>query len=133
LLLKRAMTESPYPGIWQVVSGKKLAGEHAADTARREVREETGVEPIGLWALPFVNTFYAPGDDRIHAVPTFAAELAQDAGVQLSDEHSESRWVTRKDADAIVQWPAHSTMMDLVTAYVMSQRGSVLRIPHSKQ
>ena len=133
LLLKRAPTEQPYPGIWQIVSGRRLAGESAPQTALREVREETGVDPVGLRILPYVNTFYTVEDDRVQSVPTFAAELPADAMVSISEEHSASDWVTRKKAEHLVQWPAHGVMMDLVREYVVRQRGSVHRIPHSNQ
>jgi len=128
LLLKRAPTESPYPGIWQVVSGKRTSGENAVSAALREIREETGCTPEHMWVLPFVNTFYAPAGDAVHMVPAFAAEVASDAEVVLSDEHTESRWVSRKTASALVQWPSHLTMMDLVEQYILHERGSVHQV-----
>jgi len=128
LLLKRAATEMPYPGIWQVVSGRRKLNESATDTAVREVREETGIDPLGVWVLPFVNTFYAPDGDAIHSVPTFAAETPPTETVRLSDEHSECSWVSRKEAAEIVHWPSHLTMMDLVTGHVLSERSAYQKI-----
>lgn len=41
LLIERAA----HPGFWQSVTGSLEAGEHPADTARRELAEETGLTP----------------------------------------------------------------------------------------
>ena len=131
LLLKRSPGKRPYPGIWQVVSGRKVATERATETALREVREETGVDPDGAWLLPFVNTFYSPDGDVVHSVPAFAAEVPESAEIVLSGEHSEYRWVSRAEAEVLVQWPSHLTMMDLVQNFVTQERGDVGRFyPH---
>ena len=52
LLARRA--HEPFRGLWDLVGGFLAEGEHPADGARREVREETGVELelgrfLGLW------------------------------------------------------------------------------------
>ncbi len=128
LLLKRSTNEKPYPGIWQVVSGRRRRSERPVSTAIREVREETGAAPVGLWVLPFVNTFYAPAGDAVHVVPTFAAEVRSAAKIRLSGEHDDYAWVSRRVAGSRVQWPAHLTMMDLVRTYVLKPKSAVHRI-----
>ena len=50
LCLRRARTRR-LPGVWQPVTGKRRRGETAFAAARREVREETGLEPRRWWAL----------------------------------------------------------------------------------
>lgn len=129
LLLKRSKSERPYPGIWQVVSGRVRGKEKASETALREVQEETGTHPLRMWVLPLVNSFYAAREDAIQSVPTFAVEVSSSADVFLSKEHESFAWVTRRKAASLVQWPAHLDMMDLVRSYILHERGSIHRIP----
>lgn len=53
LLLERV---SP-PGFWQSVTGTLDWGESAAECAAREVREETGLEPVGLRDARVTHSF----------------------------------------------------------------------------
>jgi len=39
----------PYPGLWQMVTGKIKPYEKAYQTAMREIKEETGLVPVQLW------------------------------------------------------------------------------------
>ncbi len=92
LLLKRSESEI-YPGIWQMVSGKIKAGEKAFETALREIKEETGLTPVKLWAAPNINSFYQADKDYISFLPVFAALVNPDDEVTISKEHSEFKWV----------------------------------------
>ncbi len=49
--------DMPWPGYWTPIGGWREADENPQDSARREVREEAGIEITGLRALP------APHDD----------------------------------------------------------------------
>lgn len=56
ILLKRPMTNRSYPGHWSLVAGKIENGETPTEAAKREIKEETGIdvgEPLGsmepLW------------------------------------------------------------------------------------
>ncbi len=104
LLLKRA------PGIWlggtwQAVHGKIETAETARQAALRELREETGQEPRRFWQLEFVNTFYVAEKDRIVMCAGFAAEVAADAAIRLSDEHTDYRWEPYERALRSYMWP----------------------------
>ena len=48
LLLQRQEGESLHPGMWQIITGTIDEGERALDTARRELKEETGLSAIQL-------------------------------------------------------------------------------------
>jgi dATP pyrophosphohydrolase len=104
LLLKRAPAIW-LGGTWQAVHGKIETGETAPQAALRELREETGLRPLGFWQLEFVNTFYVAKQDRILMCACFAAEVAADAVVRLSDEHTDYRWEPYEQALRSYMWP----------------------------
>ena len=44
LITKRAPEKKPYPNMWEITGGAVVAGEDSLDAARRELREEIGIE-----------------------------------------------------------------------------------------
>lgn len=104
LILKRSATERIYPGLWQIVTGTINGSEQAVACALREVKEETGCEPVRFWRLPFVNSFYDASADAIHLCPHFAAEISASSEPTLSREHDASRWCSRAEAEAVLPW-----------------------------
>jgi dATP pyrophosphohydrolase len=104
LLLKR-VAGVRLGGTWQAVHGRIEAGEAAWQAALRELKEETGLTPLGFWQIEFVNTFYLATEDRILICPCFAAEIAADVDVVLSDEHTDFRWEPVEQALETFMWP----------------------------
>ena len=109
LLLRR----SDDPAFWQSVTGSLEAGETPIAAARRELREETGIEaePVdrrtrtrfeirGVW-----RARYAP--DVTHNVEhVFEVRLDAPRDVMLSpDEHLAFRWVPADEALALASSP----------------------------
>ena len=91
LLLQRA---SEYlRGVWSYVAGHIAAGETAAQAARRELAEETGLAPRAFYATSFCEQFYDAGNDCIMIVPAFVARADDDCTVRLNREHSALRWL----------------------------------------
>jgi 8-oxo-dGTP diphosphatase len=76
LLARRA--QEPYAGLWELPGGYQNRGEHPADAARREVREELGIEVeltelLGIYLDPYDDTIVqvtvfvgTPVGDRVH-------------------------------------------------------------------
>ena len=107
LLLERA----DHPGWWQSVTGsRESADEPLAETARREVREETGIEAGGGladWSLSDTYTIYpeyrhryAPGTimNREHV---FGLLVPRDVAIRLAPrEHTAWRWLPADAAAA---------------------------------
>jgi dATP pyrophosphohydrolase len=104
LLLKR-QPASRIGGTWQAVTGTIEPGETAWRAALRELHEETGLRAIAFWQLECVNTFYAAHDDTVSMCPSFAAEVAGDAEVVISEEHTEHRWLPPGAAVEAFIWP----------------------------
>lgn len=109
LLLQRAGDSD----FWQSVTGSMLWEEtQPVETARREVREETGVVDFsGLADLGYTRRFPIPPKWRHRYAPdvqenlehAFALELAHEVAVTLNPkEHSAYQWLGVGDAAAKV-------------------------------
>ncbi len=116
LLLKRGDNEN-YPGIWQMVTGAIDEDEKAFDTALREIREETGLQPQKLWVVPTVNSFYSPEKDMIIMIPVFAALVKNNDAIIISSEHSEFKWVKKDEAKKMLAWNGQRTSVDTIYQY----------------
>ena len=102
LLLKRAKTKI-YEHLWQGVAGKIEAGEAAWEAAIRELKEETGFEPVRIFVADHVSKFYEAHGDWVNMVPVFGVEV-EDEEVILSDEHCEFKWVDFNTAHQTLIW-----------------------------
>ena len=92
------------PGVWQPVTGKRRRGERALLAAAREVREETGLEPVRWWGLETLSIWFESMNERFVVLPLFAAEAAPHADVVLSREHDDFSWLTPRAAGARFAW-----------------------------
>ena len=102
LLLKRAKTKI-YEHLWQGVAGKIEAGETSWEAAIRELKEETGFEPVRMFVADHVSKFYEAHGDWVNLVPVFGIEV-DDEEVILSDEHCEFKWVDFNTAHQTLIW-----------------------------
>ena len=112
LLIERAK----HPGFWQSVTGSVEAGESLADTARREVAEETGIiappDAFERWhhssrfeIFPIWRNRYPPGVTH-NAEHMCSLCVPRDTPITLApDEHRDWRWLPWHDAlDAVFSW-----------------------------
>ena len=121
LLLERAR----HPGYWQSVTGSQESDETLLETARREVREETGIDaPVESfidWQL--TNRFeifaewrerYAPGITH-NTEHVFSLALAQKCPVTVAPgEHLGFRWLPwREAAAACFSWSNRDAILML--------------------
>jgi dATP pyrophosphohydrolase len=102
LMLKRSSGKY-YEHLWQGVAGKIEKGETAVQAVVRELEEETGKKPIKIFAADHIASFYDARNDRILMVPIFGIEV-EDSEVQLSEEHSEYKWVSFEEALTLLTW-----------------------------
>ena len=85
LVLQRA-PDASRPGSWELVYGKIDGGERPERAAVRELREETGLEVKALYDIT-VNSFFLHASQTIQMSIVFAAFVADDSDVTISEEH----------------------------------------------
>jgi dATP pyrophosphohydrolase len=120
LLLKRSEGQ-PYPGLWQMVTGKIKSNEKAYQTALREIKEETGLTPVQFWVAPTVNSFYEPIGENICLIPVFAARVESDK-IKLSSEHTEYQWVDKSTAQKLLAWEGQRKAVQIIEDYFLSEK-----------
>jgi len=119
LVLRRAPGQA-LAGVWQPVTGTRRRGERALAAAAREVREETGLDPLRWWALEYTPVFFDARRDRLHALPLFAAEVARGARVELSSEHDRARFLAVGRAGARLHWESQRRALAALRAEVLA-------------
>ena len=120
LLLKRSEWQ-PYPGLWQMVTGKIKDGEKAHQTALREIKQETGLVPAQLWVAPIINSFYEPKDEYICLLPVFAAKV-ESVEVVLSEEHTQYQWVNKTEAQKLLAWDGQRKAVQIIEDYFLNEK-----------
>jgi dihydroneopterin triphosphate diphosphatase len=126
LLLERA----DRPGFWQSVTGSQHEGEALADTAAREVAEETGIDArryrLEAWNLqnvyeiyPVWRHRYAPGVMH-NTEHVFGLELPGEVPVKVAPrEHLAAQWLPWNEAaERVFSW---------------SNRKAILMLPERKR
>lgn len=106
LVLRRAKGRRRLPGVWQPVTGGRRRFESSFGCARREVREETGLEPRRWWALETPTLLYDAGRDVVEVLPLFVAEVRPRDAVRLSSEHDAHAFVSAREAGRRYLWDA---------------------------
>lgn len=121
LLLERA----DHPGFWQSVTGSQDEGETLAQTAAREVAEETGIEAarheLSDWNLqnvfeiyPVWRGRYAPGVTH-NTEHVFGLRVPGRIPVRVEPrEHLAAEWVPwREAADRVFSWSNRKAILML--------------------
>jgi dATP pyrophosphohydrolase len=123
LCLRRTPVRKTLPGVWQPVTGGIRRGEAALAAAVRELGEETRLTPLRWWALESVSVYFDARKDAISVLPLFAAEVAWNSTVTLSDEHDAFEWLPARSAGARFLWEAQRTALAAVHAEILTGRG----------
>ncbi|MEO8194308.1 MAG: ATPase, T2SS/T4P/T4SS family [Gemmatimonadales bacterium] len=103
LAVQRA-NDTRCPGAWEAIHGRLESGERPEDGARREVREETGLEISRLYNVT-VQPFYLHKLGTVQLAIVFAAFVEEPGEIELGPEHQSHEWLSPHDASARFIWP----------------------------
>jgi 8-oxo-dGTP pyrophosphatase MutT (NUDIX family) len=110
LFMRRPREAFGLPAFWQGITGALEEGETFLDGAKREVREETGLEGMDIHFTGFVAHYpiraawrvqFGEGPDHVEERAA-CGEVAADAQVRLSEEHSAWGWFTVEQATGLL-------------------------------
>ena len=85
----------------------------------RELKEETGLDPLNIFIADHVSKFYETNGDRINLVPVFGIEVGS-KDVILSEEHVDFKWVDYTEAKNTLVWNGQKTGLKVVTTMIDS-------------
>jgi dATP pyrophosphohydrolase len=120
LLLKRSLDNKVHPGIWQIVTGRIENKEKALNAALRELKEETGLEPIKFFIIPKVTNFYSIKSDTMNIIPLFLA-LTEYKEINLSKEHSKYKWRSIEKAIKKLHWISQKENLHIINEFLTNK------------
>jgi 8-oxo-dGTP diphosphatase len=95
---------------WSLPKGKAEPGESDAETALREVREETGL--VCQLGQPLGTVEYRDRNGRPKVVHYWAMEPVEDLGFRPGDEVDERRWVPLAEARRLMSYERDRDILD---------------------
>ena len=118
LLLRRAV--QPGFGAWDLPAGYLDPDESFEAAARREAREEAGID---VQVVAVSGVYHSPAANAVTVV--FRARPADDAAVvvRLDDESSEHAWVPRSRVEAWIGRMAFPSMATALADWAAGRRG----------
>lgn len=116
LLCQRSEEVRTYRGRWAGISGY-LEETDPLERARRELREETGLDPsqLRLLARSDPHPVDDPDEDRHWLVYPFRFEVPENYSVRLDREHRRCRWVEPPALDELPTVPGLREVWETVS------------------
>jgi 8-oxo-dGTP diphosphatase len=115
LLLVRRLN-APREGLWAVPGGKVEFGETLAESARREVKEETGLE-VEIGEVIWVGETLGPGDPPAwHYVLVDFMGTVVGGHLEAGDDAAEVAWFSLTDARDLPLTPTMPGLLEALEA-----------------
>ena len=103
LVLRRSEDKDFGSGAWECITGRVDQGEGFEDAVQREVLEELGIQvrmDLILGTMHFYRGEARPENEMVGV--QFCCSAEESEALKLSWEHSEYRWVTVAEAEALL-------------------------------
>lgn len=103
LLIRRTNTDYYAPGLWEFPGGKLDEGQDLSNALEREVLEETGLLILPTTRIAYTESQIVPRG-KYKGLPYVALiGIGKLIGgkIKLSEEHTDYRWVTKREAYAM--------------------------------
>ena len=124
----RIVNKSPYYCVfhrsdfdqWQFIAGGGEDAETPAESAKREIFEESGItvtEIVTLKSMCYIPTDIFPKKhlynwpEDLYVVPEFSFGFECKNDITLSHEHTECIWLTYADAHSKLKWDSNRTAL----------------------
>jgi ADP-ribose pyrophosphatase YjhB (NUDIX family) len=113
LLVRRG--RPPFDGVWAFPGGRVELGERLVDAARREVREETGVEVEIGERIDIAEIVRRDESGKVegHFVLVVFAGRVRSGDIVAGDDAAEARWVERDDLAGLQLTPDTARILGL--------------------
>jgi 8-oxo-dGTP diphosphatase len=101
------------PTLWALAKGTPDSGESLAETASREVREETGIEVEIEESLGSISYFFVRQRTRFHKTVHFFLMRPVGGSIEQHDhEFDEVRWFQLEEALEIMTYPTEREVVE---------------------
>lgn len=106
LLLKRIPERG---GFWQPITGGVHENEELLEAAKRELFEETKIKKyLNIIEDIYYFEFQSEGFGQLKEF-VFGFEVGFETDAEISDEHSEKKWLPLNEAIKIIKYPTNKT------------------------
>lgn len=89
---------------WEFPKGGIKLGEKLKETAKREIKEEAGMEDVEFFQGFKTKEKYKPDPSTFKTVHIFLSE--SDGEVELSEEHDDYKWVSYSNLKDLIDYPS---------------------------
>jgi 8-oxo-dGTP diphosphatase len=123
LLAQRNHPDAPnYHEVWNFPGGGVEFGEHPKDTAKREVREEVGLEIEILREHPYVSS-WTSSDNSNHVILLAypAKQIGGTIDFSADPETKDAKWFTYEDINFDNCLPLTKEMIDEAVAFLKTK------------
>ena len=113
LIMKRVRPSTDGLGYWELTGGGLEYGETPHQALKRELREETGLK---IKIIKPIYTFTAIREDYQTVGIGFLA-IPEDDHVQISEEHTDYKWVDEKELQATLDPHIFNDIKEALSEY----------------
>ncbi len=101
LILQRDKSETIFPLLWELPSGKRENLEKSEKALLREIKEETGLKKLKIISPISVFDYAIDKENEVKdsIQINFLVELIKGEDIKLSTEHQDYAWVDRDEVD----------------------------------